>query len=135
VPAQPLHHKPSISGLIPITGDSLTENFDATGTNGTTTPSGRYVGTGTGAISGTNVTVGTGSSLTGGNYNFGPSASTDRALSLASSSMLFDTEGRSINDTGLFIVSFTISNTGEQWRVGGTLSERRRAPNSWLLCV
>jgi hypothetical protein len=29
-----------------------------------------------------------------------------------------DTEGRFVNDTGLFIISFTISYTGEQWRVG-----------------
>src|ERR1044071_6060756 len=115
--------KPSIAGLIPINGDSLSENFDSMGAGGTNTPSGWYVGTGTGALSGTNVTVGTGSSLTGGNYNFGTAGSTDRALgSLASSSTQRDTEGRFVNDTSSYIVAFTLSYTGEQWRVGGTNS-------------
>ncbi len=115
--------KPSIAGLIPITSDTLTENFDSMGPSGTNTPAGWYVGTGTGAISGTTVTVGTGSSRTGANYNFGSSGSADRSLgSLASNSTERDTEGRFINDTGSFIISFTISYTGEQWRVGGTNS-------------
>ena len=110
-----LSFKPS--GLIRITGDSLSEDFDSMG-SGSRTPSGWYVGTGSGPISGTTVAVGAGTSLTSGNYNFG--LGTDRALgSLAANSITRSTEGRFVNDTGLLIISFTISYTGEQWRVGG----------------
>ncbi|MSU59926.1 MAG: PKD domain-containing protein, partial [Pedosphaera sp.] len=107
-------------GVISVTGVPYSENFDSMGASGTTTPFGWYVGTGSGAISGTTVTAGTGSSSSGGNYNFGSSGSTDRALgSLASSAGARATEVRFINVSGLNIVSLTISYTGEQWRVGG----------------
>ncbi len=115
--------RPSIAGLIPITGDTLTEDFDSMGPTGTNTPAGWYVGAGAGTISGISVTVGTGSSLTGGNYNFGSSGSSDRALgSLASNSTQRDTAARFINDTTAYIASFTVSYTDEQWRVGGATS-------------
>ena len=109
-----------ISGVIPVTGVPYTENFNSMGASGTVTPLGWYVGTGTSAISDTNVTVGDGSLNTAGNYNFGSSGNPDRALgSLAANTTQRDTEARFVNISGLSIDSFTISYTGEQWRVGG----------------
>lgn len=107
-------------GLIPVTSAIAGENFDSMGDAGTNTPVGWFVGTGTGAISGTNVTVNTGSATSGGNYNFGTNGGSDRALgSLAASSTQRDAEARFINASGSNIVSFAISYTGEQWRQGG----------------
>jgi len=106
--------------VIPITGAPYLQDFDAMGPTGTTTPRGWYVGTGSGPISGTSVTPGDGSDNGGGNYNFGETASSDRALgSLVTSSTQRDTEARFINLSGSSITAFTISYTGEQWRVGG----------------
>jgi len=104
-------------GLIPVFDAGYGENFDSMGDTGTNAPAGWFVGTGTGVVSGTDVTVSTGSASAGGNYNFGSSGSLDRALgSLATSSTQRDTEARFINASGSNIVSFTISYTGEQWR-------------------
>ncbi len=109
-----------ISGVILVTGATYSQDFDSMGPSGTVTPAGWYVGTGTGAVSGTNVTVGTGSSNGSGNYNFGSTSSSDRALgSLAANNTQRDTEARFLNVSGSLINSFTISYTGEQWRVGG----------------
>ena len=109
-----------ILDAIPVTGSPYTQDFNSMGPSGTTTPPGWYVGTGTAAISGTNVTPGTGSANVGGNYNFGSSGSSDRALgSLASASTQRDTEARFINVSGALITSFTINYSGEEWRVGG----------------
>jgi autotransporter-associated beta strand protein len=108
---------------VSLTGTSYTQDFDSMGATGTTTatPSGWFVGTGTGAIAGTTVTVGNGGSNAGGNYNLGTTSAPDRALgSLASASTARDTEVRFTNNTGAAILSFTLSYTGEQWRVGGT---------------
>src|SRR3989442_707583 len=70
-----------------VTGAAYTQNFGSMGATGATAPNGWFVGTGTGAISGKTVTPGDGSSNTGGNYNFGASGSSNRALgSLASAS-------------------------------------------------
>lgn len=110
-----------VAAQVSQTTNSYSQNFDSMGATGTTTPSGWFVGTGTGAIAGTTVTPGTGSSTSGGNYNFGSSGSSDRALgSLASGSTQRDTEVRFTNNTGAAITSFTINYTGEEWRVGGT---------------
>jgi PKD repeat protein len=108
-------------GSIPVTGAPYSQNFDSMGPTGTSTPPGWYAGTGTGAVSGTNVTVGTGSDSAGGNYNYGSSGSSDRALgSLASNTGgQRDTQARFINVSGASILSLTIAYTGEQWRVGG----------------
>jgi len=111
---------PLLIDVILVTGADYTQNFDSMGPTGTTAPTGWFAGTGTGAISGKTVTPGDGSSNTGGNYNFGASGSSDRALgSLASASTQRDTEARFINISGSLINSFTISYTGEEWRVGG----------------
>lgn len=107
-------------GWIGILQPNYAENFDGIGDTGTNTPPGWFVGAGTGAVSGTNVTVSVGSSTGGGNYNFGSAGSPDRALgSLAASSAPRNTEARFINACGSNLVSFTIDYTGEQWRQGG----------------
>ncbi len=107
-------------GIISVTGIPYQQNFDSMGASGTTTPFGWYVGTGSGAISSTTVTAGTGSSGTARNYNFGSSGSTDRALgSVAAASTQRDSEARFVNLSGASIRSININYTGEQWRRGG----------------
>lgn len=107
-------------GQISLTGSSYGQNFDGMGAAGTTSPTGWFVGTGTGAVAGTTVVAGTGSSGTGANYNFGSSGSGERALgSVASGGNQRSTEVRFTNDTGAAISYFSISYTGEQWRNGG----------------
>jgi PKD repeat protein len=109
--------------LILVSGAAYTQNFDSMGANGTNAPTGWFVGTGSGPISGKTALVGDGSSSTSGNYNFGSSGSSDRALgSLASASTQRDTEARFLNVSGSSINSFTISYSGEEWRVGGPSS-------------
>ncbi len=111
------------AGAIAVTGVPYIENFDSMGPNGTNTPPGWYVGVGTGAISGTNVTVSSGAAGSAGNYNFGSSGSSDRALgSLAANSTQRDTDVRFMNVAGSSIASFVISYSGEHWRVGGQSS-------------
>lgn len=104
-----------------VTGPPYLENFNVMGSSGTTAPHGWFVGTGTAAVSSKTVASSTGSSSTGGNYNFGSSGNSDRALgSLAASSGQRDTEARFVNESGSAITSFTVDYTGEQWRVGGS---------------
>ena len=108
---------------ISYTGGTYTQDFDSMGATGTTSPTGWFVGTGTGAaVTGTTVIVGTGSSATGGNYNFGVAGTNvigERALgSLASASTQRDTEVHFTNDLGFDITQFSISYDGEQWRNG-----------------
>ncbi|PYI85564.1 MAG: hypothetical protein DME26_10735, partial [Verrucomicrobia bacterium] len=111
---------PTMPGLIAVSGDPYVQDFNSMGPSGTNTPPGWYVGTGTGAISGTNLTVDSGSSKNTGNYNYGSSGSSDRALgSLAANSIQRDTDARFVNRSGAAILSFTIRYTGEQWRLGG----------------
>lgn len=111
------------AGFIAITNAAgYTQNFDGmgSGASATNTPPGWYVGTGTGAISGTNVVVSNGNSSTDGSYNFGTTAAADRALgSLVAVSSQRNTEVRFVNLSGLSIASFTITYSGEQWRQGG----------------
>jgi fibronectin-binding autotransporter adhesin len=116
----------SAYGQFSLTGASYTQDFDLLTSTGTTTTviPGWFVGTGISSISGTTVTVGTGSSNAGGNYNFGVAginAITDRALgSLASGSTQRNTEFRFTNNTGQNISALNILYDGEQWRVGAT---------------
>ena len=107
-------------GFVPITDADYFEDFNSLGDTGTNTPPGWYVGAGTGAVSATNVTVSTGSSTGGNNYNLGSAGSPDRALgSLASAALPRNTEARFLNASGSNILSFAIHYTGEQWRQGG----------------
>jgi hypothetical protein len=95
------------------------------GATGTTTPTGWFAGSGTGAaVTGTTVVAGTGRATTGANYNFGVAGTNavgERALgSLASSSTQRDTEVHFTNNLGFDLTQFTISYDGEQWRNGDT---------------
>ena len=111
---------------ISYTGGTYSQNFDSMGATGTTTPTGWFVGSGTGlAATGTTVIAGTGSSTAGGNYNFGVTGVNvvgERALgSLASGTLgQRDTEVDFMNNLGFSITQFTISYDGEQWRNGGS---------------
>ncbi len=69
----------------------------------------------------TTYTAGTGSDNTGDTYSFGSTGSTDRAFGTLFSGSLASTIGAVFtNLTGSVITSFTISFTGEQWRLGTT---------------
>jgi hypothetical protein len=108
---------------IPAFFSPVVETFDSMGSAGTTTPTGWFVGSGTLADTSI-VSVGTGSSATGGNYNFGLSGDSDRALgSLASGTGgTRNTEGRFQNLTGGDIGGLEILYDGEQWRLGASPS-------------
>jgi PKD repeat protein len=108
------------NGAIIVTGPPYSENFDSMGPSGEQTPTGWFVGAGSGVISGKTVAAGDGSANSGGNYNFGSASNADRALgSLASNNSQRDTEVRFLNRAGGAIIAFTVDYTGEQWRVGG----------------
>lgn len=112
-------------GFIAVTNAAgYSQDFDRMGSSASSTniPTGWFVGTGTGTISGTNVTVGDGSSSSGGSFNWGTSGNSDRALGSLASGSTRATEARFVNDSGSSIVSFTVTYTGEQWRQGGVSS-------------
>lgn len=109
---------------VSLSSISYSQNFDSMGSTGTTTPTGwtvdsttnaaasgtstdAPVNTGTVVGSSTTVLVGTGSSTTGGNYNFGVAGTnpaTDCALrSLASAGNQRDTYVSFTNNTGFSI--------------------------------
>ena len=118
---------------ISYTGGTYTQDFDSMGATGTTTPTGWFAGTGTGAAVVTNTVVaGTGSATTGANYNFGVAGTNvvgERALgSLAAASTQRDTEVHFTNNLGFEITQFSISYDGEQWRNGGST-----VPNTFTL--
>jgi hypothetical protein len=105
------------------------QNFNALASSGT----GTWSSTGTftnPALAGVHVfesgtngnntyTAGTGSSNTGDTYSFGALGSEDRALGGLLSGSLTPMFGISFtNTTGSTLTSFTVSYTGEQWRLG-----------------
>jgi hypothetical protein len=108
-------------------GSPYTENFDSMGTLSAQAPLGWNAGTLTGASTTNGVisnpsslSVSTGSSTTGGNFNYGSTGGSDRAIgALASSTTTRSTEVRFRNNTGLTITNLTITYDGEQWRDGG----------------
>jgi hypothetical protein len=109
---------------INYTGGTYSQNFDSMTAVGTTTPTGWFVGTGTGAaVTGTTVVAGTGSANTPGSYNFGVSGVNgidERALgSLTALGVQRDTEVDFKNGTGAPITQFTLTYDGEQWKTGG----------------
>lgn len=123
------------NGQISFSGGTYTQDFDSMGSSGTTTPTGWFVGTGTGAANtGTTVAPSTGSSTGANNYNFGIAGInpvTDRALGSLSSSTggQRDTELDIVNNTGEALGQFTLSYDGEQWRTGGST----QGPNALTL--
>jgi hypothetical protein len=116
-----------VSAQRPIaSGATVSENFDGLGTGTSTLPlTNIFVGSGTGAnpANSTAVTVGTGSSATAGNYNFGLTGDSDRAIgSLAAGTTPRNTEARFVNLTGGDIVAIEVRYDGEQWRLGASPS-------------
>jgi hypothetical protein len=115
----------ALGSPISYTGGNYIQNFDGMGPTGTTTPTGWFVGFGTGGASGgTTVTPDTGSSTIPDHYNYGVTgvnAVTDRALgSKNDSGNQLDTEVDFLNNTNLALNFFTIGYTGEEWRDGGS---------------
>lgn len=110
---------------VSYTGGLYSQNFNGMGASGTTTPTGWFVGSGTGAaVTGTTVVSNDGSSTASNHYNYGIAGVhpvTERALgSKNDSGGQYDTEVEFLNNTGLAITNFTISYIGEQWRDGGS---------------
>ena len=122
----------SLSGQIALSGGAYSQNFDSLAGSGTApwmdnvTLPGWYASRSVAPNSVTNYSAGTGSSTTGALYSFGGSGSTDRALGTLASSgtgrLAFGI--RFTNDTGLPQTGFTVSCTGEQWRVGGSVAQK-----------
>jgi len=98
----------------------LTENFDILANSGTssTLPSG-WAFSEAGSNADPFYTGGTGSSLIGDTYSFGPAANTERAFGGLQTSTLLPTIGvEFVNNTGSQIDALVVSYTGEQWRRG-----------------
>lgn len=115
-------------------GSTATQNFNTLPTSGTqtiTTPfelsaspvsatglGGWYVSKVGGTIA--SLIAGTGSSNTGGAYNFGSTSATDRCLGSLASANIPRLGVLLTNNTGSTLTSFTVTFTGEQWRNGGS---------------
>ncbi len=116
------------TNALTLGGSPYTENFDNMGTGTTQAPLGWNAGTLTGASTTNGVisnpsslSTSTGGNTTGGNFNYGSSGGSDRAIgALSSSTTTRATEVRFLNNTGLTITNLTISYDGEQWRDGVT---------------
>jgi endonuclease/exonuclease/phosphatase family metal-dependent hydrolase len=121
-----------VSAQVLMSGGTYAQNFDALSNTGTAntwadnvTLAGWYAATNLTAVKSGTVTLysaSTGSSGTGAFYSFGDSGATDRALgSLASGGPGNFAYGvRFTNDTAYAQTNFTVSYTGEQWRVATT---------------
>jgi endonuclease/exonuclease/phosphatase family metal-dependent hydrolase len=121
----------SVTGQIPMSSGTYSQNFDSLASNGTgigwtnnVTLPGWYASKSVAPNEVTSYNSGTGSSTAGALYSFGSSSSSERALgSVASGSPGNLACGvRFANDTGSTQTNFLISYTGEQWRNGGTAS-------------
>ncbi|HVG14861.1 MAG TPA: choice-of-anchor J domain-containing protein [Chitinophagaceae bacterium] len=119
-----LHNQVSAQISLTTANGSYSENFDGMGATGTVLPTGwsalRLAGTGTiGAALPPLVTDGSANS--GGVFNAGITAATDRALGSLASGSTIPVFGTSfINNSVSIINSITISGFSEQWRSGGS---------------
>jgi hypothetical protein len=105
---------------------SYSQNFDGMGTGtitwtDNTSIVGWYASNNSGSINATSVVAGTGSSATGGHYNFGSSAAADRALGVLTTGSTPNTNlyvgVRLKNNDGIQnVTSISITYTGEEWR-------------------
>lgn len=69
--------------------------------------------------------VGNGSTNNGDTYSFGTHGASDRALgSIASNSLSSAFGATFVNNTGADLLGFTLSYTGEQWRLGNATEHR-----------
>src|SRR5215216_4405323 len=111
---------PSIFAQISLTGGTYLQDFNtlaSSGTSGTLPAGWLFLESGTNANA--LYTAGTGSSNTGDTYSFGSSGNSERSFGGLLSGSLTPTIGASfVNNTGSTLSSFTISYTGEQWRLG-----------------
>jgi hypothetical protein len=115
---------PSASGQVVLTnlGVPVSENFNILANTGTSSlmPLG-WAFDEAGTLANGLYTAGTGSSNVGDTYSFGSAGSIERALgSILSGSLTPQFGAAFLNNTGSTITSFTISYTGEQWRLGTT---------------
>lgn len=106
---------------VPLTGGTVTENFNAlaaTGSGNTTLPTGvHFLESGTGGN--LTYTADNGSLAAGNTYSYGSTGSADRALGELTSGTVASALGACfVNNSGAPITSFQISYTGEQWRLG-----------------
>ena len=132
---------------ISLTGAGYTQNFDSMGTAGLTAPTGwggdttpntaGAAGTtdapnATGSAPGSATLDGAnnGTGATNGEYNFGTTGSTERALgSTAASGAQRDTYVSFTNGTLSTITSLNITYDGEQWRVGSNTGSQPQSIN------
>ncbi len=110
---------------ISLTGTAYTQDFNSlSNVAGSTTnifsiPGWYLSETGGGARDNEQYAVDPGASNTGDSYSYGAVAATERALGSLRSGTLISSYGASFtNNTGSTITSFTITYTGEQWRLG-----------------
>jgi|GEM_PF-1626989 len=115
------------SAQISITGSTLTYNQDfntlETGTTASDVlPFGWAIAEfGTSAANDDKYKGNDGSSNAGDTYSYGTTGSSERALGSLTSNSLTPTYGAMFtNNTGAAITGFTLSYTGEQWRLGNT---------------
>jgi hypothetical protein len=100
------------------------QNFDSLASSGTssTLPNGWFFSE-TGSNANTTYSADNGSLATGNTYSYGATGSTERALGQLRNGGLASTIGANIlNNTGSLIGTFTITYTGEQWRIDGAHS-------------
>jgi hypothetical protein len=106
--------------VVSYKGSALTENFDSMGAEGTTTPTGWFVGIGS-AADNTAVTASKGDkapSTSIAAFNYGVEGDKDRALGTEPTRTNRVMEVRIKNESGKPIEEFTVKYDGEQWRVG-----------------
>ncbi|WP_121354224.1 T9SS-dependent choice-of-anchor J family protein [Flavisolibacter nicotianae] len=107
---------------ISLTSGTYSQDFNSLAVSGTSgiTPAGwGFLESGTNTN--TFYTAGTGSGNAGDTYSFGAAGSPERAFGGLLSGSLTPTVGAAfVNKTGATLTTFTISFTGEQWRLGAT---------------
>jgi hypothetical protein len=116
------------TNILTLGGSPYTQDFDSMGTGSTQPPLGWNAGTlgastSDGVIANVaSLSASTGNSTTAGNFNYGSTGDSDRAIgSLASGTGgTRATQALFLNDTGLTLTNLTILYDGEQWRDGGT---------------
>jgi hypothetical protein len=103
-----------------LSGVSFSENFNtlaASGANNTSIPS-EFKFVEAGSSGNLTSAANTGPSTTGDTYSFGATSNSDRALGELTTSTVQSTIGACfVNNTNHPFTSFTISYTGEQWRL------------------
>jgi hypothetical protein len=113
----------TVLSQVSLTGPDYSQDFNSLANTGTTNsltiPGWLFLETGGGARDNEQYATDNGGSNTGDTYSYGPAANTERALGSLRSGTLISTFGAFFtNNTGVTIMSVTISYTGEEWRLG-----------------